>query len=99
MPRYRVDLLEEAEADARSLYLWIYENSPTAAERFAETLEAKIAELGESAHAWDAKHDIKRLYINRYRVTLVYRLRGELVMIGAVAHQRQKPGFWLKRDF
>ena len=70
-----------------------------AAENFADTLEAAIADLGESAHTWDAKHDIKRYYINRYRVTLVYRLRGELVKIGAVAHQRQKPGFGLDRDF
>lgn len=50
MPRYRVELLEEAEGDARQVYVWIYENSPLSAERFAEALDEAFAELGEDAH-------------------------------------------------
>lgn len=99
MPRYRVELLEEAEADARRVYVWIYENSPMSAEKFAEALDEAIAELGEDAHIWDAKQPIKRYHIKKYRVTLVYRLRGDLVKVGAVAHQRRKPGYWKDRDF
>ena len=99
MPRYRVELLEEAEVDARLVYVWIYEKSPSAAEKFADVLEAAIAELGEDAHIWDAKRTIKRYHINKYRVTLVYRLRGDLVKVGAVAHQRRKLGYWKDRNF
>lgn len=40
MPRYRVELLDEAEADAWQVYVWIYENSLRSAEKFAEALDA-----------------------------------------------------------
>jgi plasmid stabilization system protein ParE len=96
---YRVELLEEAELDARLVYLWIYKDSPLAAGQFAEALESAIAELGKSAHTWDAKHGIRRYYLNKYRVTLIYRLLDDLVKIGAVAHQRRKPGYWKDRSF
>jgi hypothetical protein len=58
-----------------------------------------VSNLEESAHTWDAKHEIKRYFINRYRVTLIYRLRGNVVKIGAVAHQRRRPGYWKDRSF
>jgi plasmid stabilization system protein ParE len=99
VPRYQVELLEEAEADARGLYVWIYEQSPANAEKFAEAMDEAILDLGESAHIWDAKRELRRYYINRYRVTLLYRLRGDLVKVGVVMHQRQKPGYGLDRDF
>ena len=97
--RYRVELLEAAEDDAREIYVRIYQDSPASAKNFAETLDVAIPDLGETAHTWDAKKETKRYLINRYRVTLVYRLYGDLVKVGAVAHQRRKIGYWGKRDF
>ena len=99
MSRYEIYLLPEAEDDARNVYLGIFKDSPKSAGEFAETLEAAIAELAETAHTWDAKHELKRYFINHYRVTLIYRLRGDRVTIGAVAHQRRKPGYWAGRKF
>ena len=99
MPRYQVEIIEEAEQDARAIFLWIYRESPRAAADFALALDTAMDKLGESAHTWDAKKELKRYFINHYKVTLIYRLVGNVVTIGAVAHQRRRPDFWLKRSF
>ena len=66
---------------------------------WAAIMDLKIKDLKETAHIWDSKKEEKKYFINHYRVTLVYRLRGDLVTIGAVAHQRRRPGYWRDRDF
>jgi plasmid stabilization system protein ParE len=99
VPRYQVEVHPEAEEDARSIYLWIYGDSPQSAEEFALVFESAIENLGDTAHTWDAKRELKRFLINYYKVTLIYRIRGDVVTIGAVAHQRRTPGFWKSRSF
>ncbi len=99
MPRYQVELHPDAAEDAQGVYDWIFKDSPKSAGEFAEAFDEAIKELEESAHTWDAKKPVKNYFINEYKVTVVYRLRGGLVTIGAVAHQRRKPGYWRKRDF
>ena len=99
MPRYEVELHPDAAEDAHGVYEWIFKDSPKAASEFAAAFDAALEELAESAHTWDAKKAVKNYFINEYRVTVVYRLRGELVTIGAVAHQRRKPGYWRNRKF
>jgi plasmid stabilization system protein ParE len=39
----------------------------------------------------------RRMLVERFHYDLVYVLRGELVLIISVAHQRRKPGYWRKR--
>lgn len=99
MPRYQVELHPGGAADAQGVYEYIFRDSPRAAREFSEAFDRAIAELSETAHTWDAKKTVKSYFMNQYRVTVIYRLRGEVVTIGAVAHQRRKPGYWKDRSF
>lgn len=99
MARYQVELHPEAAVDAQGVYDIIFKDSPQSAGEFAEAFDEAIKDLEETAHTWDAKKVEKKYFINHYRVTLIYRMRGEVVTIGAVAHQRRKPGYWNERDF
>jgi plasmid stabilization system protein ParE len=96
---YQVELHPEAAVDAQGVYDQIFKDSPQSAGQFAEAFDEAVRELKETAHIWDAKLAEKKYFINRYRVTLIYRIRGDIVTIGAAAHQRRKPGYWKDRDF
>ena len=84
-------------AEASEIYDQISENSPQSAEDFRVSFEGAIDVLREDAHIFDAKHEEKRYLINHYKVTLVFKIRGEEVTVGVVAHQRRKPGYWKGR--
>lgn len=99
MARYEVELHPDAAADAQGVYDMIFKDNLQSAGEFAEAFDEAIKDLKETSHTWDAKKEEKKYFINHFRVTLIYRMRGDVVTIGAVAHQRRKPGYWKDRDF
>lgn len=44
-----------------------------------------------------AAHGTRQILLDRFPFTLYYRIRGEVVMIVAVAHQKRRPGYWRSR--
>ncbi len=40
----------------------------------------------------------RRVVLNRFPFSLVYRIKGSALRIVAVAHQRRKPGYWRGRE-
>lgn len=40
----------------------------------------------------------RRVVLNRFPFSVVYRLKGSALRIMAVAHQRRKPGYWRGRE-
>ncbi len=96
---YRVELHPAAIDDAQAVYDHIVRNSPQSAREFAEAFDHAIRDLAETAHTWDAKASEKKYLLNRFRVSLIYRIRDRVVIVGAVAHQRRRPGYWTERKF
>jgi hypothetical protein len=43
------------------------------------------------------KNRWRRYYLKRFPYTIAYREAGELIEIGAVAHQKRRPDYWSRR--
>ena len=41
--------------------------------------------------------DVRRIIIKHFPYQLIYRVEGDEIVIYAVAHQKQRPGYWRKR--
>ena len=98
MTPFGVEILPEAEAEIREAFLWYFARSPIAADAFrTETLEA-IDQLGTDALMWSEDEDaIRRHILRHFPYTVFYEIRGNTVMVLAVAHQRRRPGYWRER--
>jgi toxin ParE1/3/4 len=44
-----------------------------------------------------SSQDTRRLLLRRFPYMLVYRIRDSDVVVLAVAHQRKRPGYWVRR--
>ncbi len=76
--------------------------------------EARLAGLGEAfltevGRCFDRAHHLpesgapcygkfRRLLVHRFPYSVVYEILSQSVLIVAVAHQRRKPGYWLRRS-
>ena len=97
MPR-RVVLDPRAEQDARAAFLWYAERSPMAAADFQSLLTTAVEDLAETALAWPEKEPgIRARVLGKYPYTLMYRVKGDEVLIVAVAHQKRRPGYWKEK--
>lgn len=98
MTRFGVEILPEAEAEIREAFLWYFERSPIAADAFrTETFQA-VDRLAVDALAWPEDDDAIRRYVLRhFPYTVFYEIRGDILTVLAVAHQRRRPGYWRER--
>jgi len=62
--------------------------------------EARTAVRRILAHprAWPREsHDIRRFVLNRFPYKLLYAIEPDHIIVLAVAHQHQRPGYWRYR--
>ena len=98
MSDFLVEILPEAEAEAREAFLWYSKRSTIAAEAFRAELIKAIDGLSMHPMMWPADADGIRLQLLRHLpYTLHYEVRDQTVTVLAVAHQRRRPGYWLDR--
>ena len=58
----------------------------------AATLAATFPNIG---HPVDPTH--RKLTLQRFSYSLVYRIEGDAILVVAVAHKRRRPGYWRSR--
>ncbi|MEM7357034.1 MAG: type II toxin-antitoxin system RelE/ParE family toxin [Acidobacteriota bacterium] len=97
--RFELEAVEEIEQAAE----WYEERRPGLARRFLgeiERAQLKVAERPASYPRIDAPSPdlvIRRALLSRFPYALVFLDRDEEVRILAVAHTKQRPGYWLNR--
>jgi len=100
VPRFEIQWLAAAEAELDAAYHYLKERSPGAADDFVLRIEEAVADLEETAHTWDAANPDERRYrLQQFPYALIYRLYGDVVVIGVVMHLRRHPGYWKDRRF
>ena len=57
----------------------------------------RISDFPESGSPDGTPDDLRRVFLDRFPFTLVYRIREEGVEVLAVMHQRQRPDYWRAR--
>jgi toxin ParE1/3/4 len=92
-------LSPEAEEElAQAVAFYVERASATVASAFLAEF-TRIAELA-SAHpglGTTTSRGRRLMPFRRFPYTLIYRVDGDAVRIGAVAHQRRRPGYWRAR--
>jgi plasmid stabilization system protein ParE len=95
---FAVEVLPEAEAEAREAFLWYFDRSPIAADAFRVELFDAIEGLATTAADWPQDEDgTRRFHLRHFPFTVMYDFDGAKVTVLAVAHQRRRPGYWLAR--
>lgn len=66
---------------------------------FITEFEALATLIGESPKAWrvELEPDIRRVPLQRFPLSIVYREKPDGFQVLAVAHHRRRPQYWLGR--
>jgi toxin ParE1/3/4 len=97
----RVVVLPEAEEDARGAARWYEDQRGGLGLEFLGAFQDatdRAAERPESHPRWSEEPRYRRTRLSRFPYLLFYELRGDLLEIAALVHERRKPGFWLCRS-
>ena len=98
MSAFDVEVLADAEEEAREAFLWYLGRSPIAADAFRLELLEAIDGLAITAANWPCDEDgIRKYHLKHFPYTLMYELIGTEVTVLAVAHQRRRPAYWRDR--
>ena len=93
-----VRLDPHAEAEILSSLAWYSSRSDLAARSFVHELMRVIARAVDSPERSPKYlHGARRIVFPRFPFSLVYRMKGEVLEVLAVAHQSRKPGYWKGR--
>jgi plasmid stabilization system protein ParE len=93
-----IDIHPGAVKEARKAYRWYLRRSAGAARRFRIALEAALAQIGQAPDRWPVHlHGTRYRLLRRFPYIVVYRHFVDRLQILAVAHGRQRPGYWKRR--
>lgn len=98
MARLPLEFHPDARIDAIEAYDWYAGRSQKAADAFQEQLQDAGRAIQHSPERWaDYLFGTRRYLMRRYPFVIVYRVAVDRIEIMAVAHGRQKPGYWKGR--
>lgn len=93
MGRYRVDLTDKAEGEARDAFQWYLRRSPTAGDRFEKLLSAALEGIAEApALAQEVEPGIRRWLLPPFPYAILYEIEASSVLVLSVMHTRRRPG-------
>jgi len=88
-----------AEAEYEAALSWYLARSARAAVGFAAAFEKAVENISLSPAAYPECGDGHRwCRLRRYPYGLVFRIDGDQVLVVAIPHDRQLPGYWLGRS-
>jgi plasmid stabilization system protein ParE len=96
----KVRLHPEAAIDLKEGKAFYRHRSPMAAVTFAHEIDTALRQIAESPLRFPAGEHGTREYVLpwRFPYTLVYRIRENVIVIFAIAHQSREPGYWQHRS-
>jgi len=99
MTRKVVEFHPVAAAEAEAAVGWYRERSVRVAEAFLAEIERAAATIAESPERWPLfGAEARRYPLHRFPFWVIYRAKGEVIQVLAVAHARRKPGYWRPRS-
>jgi toxin ParE1/3/4 len=88
----------EASDEIDEAYTWYAVRSITAADGFYEELFPAVSKLCQQPSLFPAYlHGTRRVVLDRYPYSIVYRDLLEEIQIVAVAHAKRRPSYWANR--
>ena len=98
MPQFAVEFHPLAADEAQAAQRWYRERNETASGRFQRELDRAIERIAERSETGSPYlTNTRRVLLRRFPFFIVYRVRGGVLEIVAVAHARRRPGYWRAR--
>ena len=98
MTRRLVEILPQAQEDARNAREFYLSRSAAVEEAFRQELERAVRLIADHAETWPTYvHGTRRFVLNRFPYAVVYRAEAARALIVAVAHGKRRPGYWRAR--
>lgn len=99
----RAELNEEARSELSATANWYEERSPGLGDDFAAAVLRALGSIEESPETWPPWPGVRqsplihRFLLPDFPFALPYVVLKDRVVVLAIAHVRQRPGYWLKR--
>ena len=88
----------EASSEALAIHDHYFDVAPTLAENFQVELELSRSVIARTPGTWPQNiHGTQRYLMKRFPYFIVYRASSTEIEIIAIAHERQRPGYWADR--
>jgi plasmid stabilization system protein ParE len=96
----RVRFMRRAVSEARSASDWYEARDPDVGENFRavldETIE-RIAAMPAIGSVWPGEPTIRRSLLSGFPYSVIYEDSADELIVLAVAHDKQRPGYWRER--
>lgn len=87
-----------AKSELSHAKLYYDEQSPGLGTVFVTEVEQTLSTIAVHPVTWAPIYrDIRRCSVKRFPFWVLYRIKGETILIVAVAHQRRAPNYWRNR--
>ncbi len=84
--------------EIRKACSWYRDQSLTAEDGFLADLRHAVEQVSLAPNQWPLyKAGARRYVFNRYPYSLIYRVIGDAVRVLAVAHDKRREGYWVRR--
>ncbi len=98
MRKLPVEFHPDARLEALAAHDWYEDRSPNAADAFHASLESAGQAIADAPDRWATYlFGTRRYLMKQFPFAIVYRVAANRIEILAVAHGRQKPGYWRDR--
>jgi|LauGreDrversion4_2_1035121.scaffolds.fasta_scaffold1236145_1 toxin ParE2 len=87
-----------AQRELNEAALWLELQEAGLGERFLLEIAQARQLILEFPDAWHPmSKSLRRCHLKRFHYGLIYRIKGDVIEVVAVAHDRQKPEYWRHR--
>jgi plasmid stabilization system protein ParE len=98
MRRKRLRIRSEAQQEINEAFEWYFARSPEAAEAFLAEIETSLQQIVSHPRLYPIfSENTRRRVLNRFPYSVFYIEKEDLILVVAVAHAKQRPGYWKKR--
>jgi toxin ParE1/3/4 len=96
----RIQFHHGARRDLIDGFHWYEKHSHQAAQKFVEQISSTLDSILKHPtryRPWKKESLVRVIHLDRYPYQLYYVVSGELITIVATAHDKRRPGYWLRR--
>jgi plasmid stabilization system protein ParE len=95
----KIEFHPEAQLELENARRWYRERNQIAARAFLTEVLRAVTKIAVSPETWPrTRANERRFVLRRFPYSIIYRIRENEIFITALAHQRQRPGYWHSRN-
>jgi hypothetical protein len=93
--RRRIEIDDEAKAEARHAFAWYLASGTTVAVAFEGEVSKAVEIIREEAHTFpEYDGETRRYLLPTFPYGILFDIAGDVVFIIAIAHLKREPGYW-----